>query len=119
MNFNTPYNINNYWNPLTMKKTLSYDNLPLEGKVIRLEKQVLEIQTNNENIDTLSKIFQTRINDLIDLDIDYVREFYEESPNFRTNNDIISMVNTLSWLSYSEEEKKSVLDEDITKHFLP
>ena len=116
MNFNTPYNINNYWNPLSLSKTNSYENLSLEDKVIKLEEQVKEIQTNN---DLVSNIFKSRMKDLIDLDIDYVREFYEESPNFRTNNDIISMVNTLSWLSYSEEEKKRILDEDITKHFLP
>ena len=114
MNFN--YDINNYWNPLSLGKTNSYENLSLEDKVIKLEEQVKEIHTNN---DLVSKIFKSRMKDLINLDIDYVREFYEESPNFRTNNDIISMVNTLSWLSYSDEEKKSMLDEDITKHFLP
>ena len=114
MNFN--YDINNYWNPLSLGKTNSYENLSLEDKVIKLEEQVKEILTNN---DLVSKIFKSRINELIDLDLEYVREFYEESPNFRTNNDIISMVNTLSWLSYSEEEKKRILDEDITKHFLP
>ena len=116
MNFNTPYNINNYWNPLSLSKTNSYENLSLEDKVIKLEEQVKEIQTNN---DLVSKIYQSRMSELIDLDLDYVREFYEESPNFGTNNGLISMVNTLSWLSYSEEEKKRILDEDITKHFLP
>ena len=114
--FYIPYDINNYWNPLSLGKSNSYENLPLEDKVIKLEEQVKEIQTNN---DLVSKIYQSRINDLIDHDIDYVREFYEESPNFGTNNGLISMVNTLSWLSYSEEEKKRILDEDITKHFLP
>ena len=116
MNMNFNYDINNYWNPLSLGKTNSYENLSLEDKVIKLEEQVKEIHTNN---DLVSKIFKSRINGLIDLDLDYVREFYEESPNYKTNNDIISMVNTLSWLSYSDEEKKSMLDEDITKHFLP
>ena len=55
-----PHSNDNYWNPLqlvtspTIKKT-SYESLSLEDKVIRLEKDVKQIQNNNIVIDELHK----------------------------------------------------------------
>ena len=46
------------------------------------------------------------------------REFYSESSNWYTNNDMKSMIDTLVWLSYSEQEKKDILNEDIEDYFL-
>ena len=51
-------------------------------------------------------------------DIPFVtREFYAESPNWYTNEDMKSMIDTLVWLSYSEQEKKDILNEDIEDYF--
>ena len=45
------------------------------------------------------------------------REFYSESPNWYTNQDPKSMVDTLVWLSLTDTEKKEKLDKDIADHF--
>tara|TARA_B110001450_G_C17338225_1_gene366371 strand:+ start:391 stop:615 length:225 start_codon:yes stop_codon:yes gene_type:complete len=46
------------------------------------------------------------------------REFYAESPNWYTNQDMKSMIDTLVWLKYTDEEKKEILDNDIDEHFM-
>tara|TARA_B110000285_G_C14737580_1_gene429325 strand:+ start:421 stop:645 length:225 start_codon:yes stop_codon:yes gene_type:complete len=51
--------------------------------------------------------------------ISYIdREFYAESPNWYTNQDMKSMIDTLVWLKYTDEEKKEILDNDIDEHFM-
>ena len=123
-----PYSNNNYWNPLQLvtspklNKSPSYESLSLEDKVIRLEKDVKQIQNNNIIIDESKNIFFKRIMNLIQEnnleELIYLKEFYEESPNFKENNDFLSMINNLSWLSYNDKIKKNILDEDINNYFL-
>ena len=43
----------------------------------------------------------------------YLKEHYSESPNWKNNNDHNSMINTLIWMTYSNEEKKEILDEEL------
>ena len=43
----------------------------------------------------------------------YLREHYAESPTFYGNQSHTEMVDTLVWLSYSNEEKKSLLDSQM------
>ena len=43
----------------------------------------------------------------------YIREYYSESPNWKLNNDMENMINTLIWISYSDKEKKEILDEEL------
>ena len=43
----------------------------------------------------------------------FIREFYSESPNYYINTDTESMVDTLIWLSYSDKEKKDLLDKEL------
>jgi len=51
--------------------------------------------------------------------ISYIdREFYAESPNWYTNQDMKSMIDTLVWLKYTDEEKKEILDNDIDEYFM-
>jgi len=45
------------------------------------------------------------------------REFYSESQNWYTNQDVKSMVDTLIWLSMSDTEKKEKLDLEIDNFF--
>ena len=45
------------------------------------------------------------------------REFYAESPNWYTNNDMKSMTDTLVWLTYNDNEKKEILDQEIDNYF--
>ena len=54
-------------------------------------------------------------NESIDL---YIREHYSESPNWKLNKDMENMIDTLVWISYSDKEKKEILDEEIDEMFL-
>ena len=86
-----PHSNVNYWNPLQLvtspklNKSPSYESLSLEDKVIRLEKDVKQIQNNNIIIDESKNIFFKRIMNLIQEnnleELIYLKEFYEESPN--------------------------------------
>tara|TARA_A100001015_G_scaffold223880_1_gene252301 strand:- start:358 stop:756 length:399 start_codon:yes stop_codon:yes gene_type:complete len=122
-----PYSNDNYWNPLTLvtsptiKKIPSYDSLSLEEKVLRLENDVKQIRNSNVIIDESKNIFFKRIMNLINQNdtenLNYIKEFYIESPNFYENNDFLSMINNLSWLSYNDKIKKNILDEDLNNYF--
>mgnify|MGYP001254710811 CR=1 FL=1 len=122
-----PYSNDNYWNPLTLvtsptiKKIPSYDSLSLEEKVLRLENDVKQIRNSNVIIDESKNIFFKRIMNLINQNdtekLNYLKEFYIESPNFYENNDFLSMINNLSWLSYNDKIKKNILDEDLNNYF--
>ena len=43
----------------------------------------------------------------------FLKEHYSESPDWKNNNNINSMINTLIWMTYSDEEKKNLLDEEL------
>ena len=43
----------------------------------------------------------------------YLREHYSESPTWYTNRSVEDIVDTLIWMSYSEAEKKKLLDEEL------
>tara|TARA_Y100001958_G_C21116743_1_gene462087 strand:+ start:119 stop:346 length:228 start_codon:yes stop_codon:yes gene_type:complete len=45
------------------------------------------------------------------------REFYSESPNWYTNQDINSMIDTLLWLTMNYKQKINILDKDLTDYF--
>ena len=45
------------------------------------------------------------------------REFYAESSNWYTNQDHKSIIDTLLWLSNSNEKKKEILDEELNEYF--
>ena len=42
-----------------------------------------------------------------------MKDFYEESPDYHINN----MFDSLIWLSYSDTEKKKILDEELDDYF--
>lgn len=43
----------------------------------------------------------------------YLREHYAESPNYYGNQEEENMIQTLIWLSYSDQEKKDILDKEL------
>ena len=45
------------------------------------------------------------------------REFYAESPNWYTNQNQKSMVDTLIWSTYTDIEKKDILDKELEDYF--
>ena len=45
------------------------------------------------------------------------REFYAESSNWYTNQDPISMIDTLIWLTNNDIEKENKLDDELNEYF--
>ena len=114
-------NVTPYWNPITLasniKKTPSYESLCTEDKLKRrldrIETAVEDcnfiINNHNENIEK----FMKRIKTISDNSSHYMKEFYEESPDYQPDN----MFDTLIWLSHSDEEKKDILDKELEEYF--
>lgn len=110
-----------YWNPIslasTISRTPSYESLSSEDKLKRrldtMETAVEEckniLEIHNKNIHS----FKNRIDEICVNKEEYMKDFYEESPDYHTNN----MVNSLIWLSYSDSEKKKILDDELDDYF--
>ena len=48
---------------------------------------------------------------------EYNVDFYNESPYFYENNKLHDMMKTLAWLTYTNEEKKNILDNELDEYF--
>ena len=72
-----------------------------------------------ENLNYLQNNYSQRIIDILeDPKLSYPeREFYAESPNWYTNNQFTKIIDTLIWLSYSDEIKINKLDEELQEYF--
>ena len=99
-----------HWIPITLSSYINVSNEKnsqnyfLNKRIENLEYQLDEMKVIQENI---KNIYFKRIYDLKQI------EFYNESPNWNENKNIINMVDTLSWISYNNKEKKQLLDNDI------
>ena len=51
--------------------------------------------------------------------VDWMNDFYEESPNWDQNNDINTMESTIKWFHLNESEKEQELDDDLLLYFNP
>ena len=74
-----------------------------------------------QNIENMN-IFNIRMNEIIENSDDYLSDFYEESPYYKccynnNNNNNIDFVSKLVWLTYSDKEKKDILDEELDEYF--
>lgn len=110
-----------YWDPIslasTVSRTPSFESLSTEDKLTRrleaMENAVEEckniVEIHNKNI----HYFNKRIDKLCENKQEYMKDFYNESPDYHTNN----MVNSLIWLSYSDSEKKKILDDELDDYF--
>ena len=115
---------NSYWNPLKLassprlNKTPSYEELPIEDKVVRLENSFINLQNSLPNTDECKKVFFNCINNYIENNSteDNI-DFYNESPCFYENNKLHDMMKTLAWLTYTDEMKTKILDEELDNYF--
>ena len=118
---NPPYTPGKFMNPLELasniNKTSSYENLSLEEKVNRLEKGIENIQNSFPSVKDCKDVFFKTILDLMNNSENYMEDFYEESPDYYQNDSILSMMETLSWLSKSYDVKKELLDADLENYF--
>ncbi len=116
-----PYTPGNFMNPLSLasniNKTPSYENLTLEEKVNRLEKGLENIQNSLPSVNNCKDVFFQTIMDQMNNSEEFMKEFYEESPDYYQNDSILSMMETLSWLSKKDNIKKDILDADIENYF--
>lgn len=73
----------------------------------------------NTNIEYLiTKYREKMISILSNQELSLVeREFYSESSNWYSNENIMSMVDTLMWLTNNEKEKKDILDNELDEYF--
>ena len=111
-----------FWNPLDLaispiNKTISYEKLTLEEKVQKMENNLIDIQNNlssdSENCKTLFKnAIQLHINN-----DENKYDYFDESPDYNENDSILKMMKTLAWLSYSDEIKKELLDNELKEYF--
>ena len=114
-------NTSSYWNPIslasTINRTPSFESLSPEEKLKRrldtMETAVEEckniLEIHNKNIHS----FKNRIDEICVNKEEYMKDFYEESPDYHTNN----IVNALIWLSYSDLDKKKILDDELDYYF--
>ena len=119
--FWNPSEPKNYWNAIDLTKSISrtpsFESLSKEEQIQkrldRMETAVKEcnniVNIHNSNVDKFNK----RINEIINNSSHYMKEFYEESPDFTTDN----MFDALIWLSHSDKEKKEVLDNELDEYF--
>ena len=115
------YTPGKFMNPLELasniNKTSSYENLTLEEKVKRLENGIINIQNSLPSVDNCKDVFFQTIMDLMNNSEEFMKEFYEESPDYYQNESILSMMETLSWLAKKDNVKKEILDADIENYF--
>ena len=80
---------------------------------------IMEDMAFREFADNLTKIYEERILKKLNNAKDplYIREHYSESVNFYGNTNIWNMIETLNWLSYSDIEKKEILDNELDEYF--
>ncbi len=66
----------------------------------------------------LIQTYKERMNSVLDNQETplFLREFYSESPNWYTNQNIYDLIDTLSWLSYTDQEKEERLNEEIEEY---
>ena len=66
-----------------------------------------------QNIENMHS-YNTRLIEITENSDEYLSDFYNESPNYRSTE---SPVEKLIWLTYSDKEKKEILDDDLELYF--
>ena len=68
------------------------------------------IDQNIKNVNS----FENRMREIVTSSEDYLQDFYNESPNFLCDKEYVQK---LIWLTYSDEEKKNILDNELELYF--
>lgn len=87
----------------------------------RKENSHLQSQINDYQTFSLEmiRVFHNRVQEkIVDEDIpDFMRDLYTESPIYLENDSLKGMLETFSWMSLSDKEKRAILDDDIDAYF--
>ena len=68
------------------------------------------IDQNIKNVNS----FENRMREIVDRSDEYLKDFYNESPNYVCDKEYVQK---LIWLTYSDEEKKNILDNELGLYF--
>ena len=109
-----------FWNPIelatALRKTSSFEDLTSEEKLQRRVQKIEEYVKYGKNFspnDNNKLKYSNRMIKLVNSSPQDMKYFYEESPNYLPEN----MFDALIWLSYSEKEKKDILDEELDEYY--
>ena len=47
----------------------------------------------------------------------FLREFYGESPNWYTNQDMYNIIDSILWLTYNDQDKEEILNRELLNYF--
>lgn len=87
----------------------------------RKENSHLQSQINDYQTFSLEmiRVFHNRVQEkIVDEDIpDFMRDLYTESPTYLENDSLKGMLETFSWMSLSDKEKRGILDDDLDTYF--
>lgn len=87
----------------------------------RKENSHLQSQINDYQTFSLEmiRVFHNRVQEkIVDEDIpDFMRDLYTESPTYLENDSLKGMLETFSWMSLSDKEKRAILDDDLDTYF--
>ena len=81
-----------------------------------LQRQVKDYQTFSLE---MIRLFHNRVQEkVVDEDTpDFMKDLYSESPTYFENDSLKGMLGTFVWMSYSDSEKKRILDADLDAYF--
>jgi len=85
-----------------------------------MEKEYIVTQEYGNDVYThLIQSYKEKIESVLDNQETplFLREFYAESPNWYTNQNIYHLIDTLVWLTYTDQEKENKLNEEIEEYF--
>jgi hypothetical protein len=73
----------------------------------------------NDFTDHVATTYRKRILEILDDDRLplYLREHFSESPDYYANLNLYKMVDTLAWLTYSDNQKREILDRELDEYF--
>ena len=83
-----------------------------------MEEEYIMHQYGNEVYNHLIQSYKEKIESVLsnqDTPL-FLREFYAESPNWYTNQNIYHLIDTLVWLTYTDQEKENKLNEEIEEY---
>ena len=84
-----------------------------------MEEEYIMQQYGNEVYTHLIQSYKEKIESVLsnqDTPL-FLREFYSESPNWYTNQNVYHLIDTLVWLTYTDQEKENKLNEEIEIYF--
>ena len=84
-----------------------------------MEEEYIMHQYGNEVYTHLIQSYKEKIESVLsnqDTPL-FLREFYVESPNWYTNQNVYHLIDTLVWLTYTDQEKEDKLNEEIEIYF--